>query len=207
MILYGTSLSPYVRKVLVALAEKGVDAEHRPCFFHDPNEAFQAASPLGKIPAIEDQGFKLADSSAILFYIEANHPSPALLPTEAKARGRAIWFDKFGDTELFPSLIKPFFHRVVMPKLQGKPGDEAVVKTALTEELPKLYDYLEAQVDGPYLVGGAFSIADISVTTGFHNLKLAGEQVDAGRWPKLAAYVAATLERPSFMKAVAAPTN
>lgn len=207
MILYGTSLSPFVRKVLVVLAEKGVEVDHRPCFFHDPSEAFQAASPMGKIPAIDDGGFKLADSSAILFYIEANHPNPAMLPTEAKARGQAIWFDKFGETELFPTLIKPFFHRVVRPKMQGKPGDEEVVKKALTEELPKLYDYLEAQVDGPYLVGGAFSIADIAIVTAFHNLKLAGEEVDAGRWPKLAAYVAATLERPSFVKAIAAPTS
>lgn len=207
MILYGTSLSPYVRKVLVSLAEKGVDVEHRPCFFHDPDAAFQAASPLGKIPAIDDDGFKLADSSAILFYIEARHPSSALLPTAPEALGRAIWFDKFGDTELVPVIITPFANRVVKPKLLGQPGDEAAVEKALTEGLPRLYDYLEAQVDGPYLVGDAFSIADISIVTGFHNLKLAGEQVDAGRWPKLAAYVAATLERPSFVKAIAAPKN
>ncbi|KQP55038.1 glutathione S-transferase [Methylobacterium sp. Leaf399] len=207
MILYGTSLSPYVRKILVALAEKGVEAEHNPCFFHSPDAAFQSASPLGKIPAIDDGGFKLADSSAILFYIEANHPTPALLPTEAKARGRAIWFDKFGDTELFPVLITPFFNRVVKPKMMGQPCDDAAIDKALTVDLPKLYDYLETQVDGPYLVGNAFSIADISIVTGFHNLKLAGEEVDAGRWPKLAAYVAATLERPSFVKAVSASTG
>ncbi|MBX9930391.1 MAG: glutathione S-transferase family protein [Methylobacterium sp.] len=207
MILYGTSLSPYVRKVLVVLAEKGVAFEHVPCFFHSPDAAFQAASPVGKIPAIDDEGFKLADSTAIIVYLEANHPSPALLPAEAKARARATWFDKFGDTELFPVIIKPFFNRVVMPKMMGKPGDEAAVRKALTEDLPKLYDYLEGEVVGPYLVGDAFSIADISIVTGFHNLRLAGEAVDAGRWPKLAAYVEATLERPSFAKAVAAPAN
>lgn len=207
MKLYGTSLSPYVRKVLVALAEKGVEAEHKPLFFHDKDPAFQAASPLGKIPAFDDDGFLLADSSAILFYIEAKYPTPALLPTEAKARGRAVWFDKYGDTELFPVLIAPFLNRVVKPKLMNQPGDEAAVAKALTEDLPKHYDYLEAQIDGPYLAGGSFSIADISIATGFHNLKLAGEQVDPARWPKLAAYVEATLERPSFVKAIAAPTS
>ncbi|MCJ2080978.1 glutathione S-transferase family protein [Methylobacterium sp. J-090] len=207
MKLYGTGYSPYVRKVLVALAEKGVSAEHIPLFFHDPDAAFQAASPLGKIPAIDDDGFLLADSSAILFYIEAKHPSPALLPTEAKARGRAIWFDKFGDTEMFPVIITPFANRIVKPKLLGQPGDEAAVTKALTQDLPKIYDYLETQIDGPYLVGDAFSIADISVATGFHNLHLADETVDAGRWPKLSRYVAATLERPSFVTALAARTN
>lgn len=66
MIVYGTGYSPYVRKVLVSLAEKGIAYEHRPVMFHAPDADFQAASPLGKIPAIEDDGFRLADSSAIL---------------------------------------------------------------------------------------------------------------------------------------------
>ncbi|MCJ2037163.1 glutathione S-transferase family protein [Methylobacterium sp. J-068] len=207
MKLYGTAYSPYVRKVLVALAEKGQAAEHIPLFFHDKDPAFQAASPLGKIPAMDDDGFLLADSSAILFYLEAKAPSPALIPTEAKARGRAIWFDKYGDTEMFDIIIKPFANRVVKPKLLGQPGDEAAVTKALTEELPKIYDYLEGQIDGAFLVGDTFSIADISVVTGFHNLHLAGEKVDAGRWPKLAAYVDAILARPSFVTALAARTS
>jgi glutathione S-transferase len=205
--LYGTGYSPYVRKVLVALAEKGQAVEHIPLFFHDKDPAFQAASPLGKIPAFEDEGYRLADSSAILFYLEAKFPDPVLIPTEAKARGRAIWFDKYGDTEMFDSIIKPFANRVVKPQLLGQPGDEAAITTALTEELPKIYDYLEAQISGTYLVGDAFSIADISVVTGFHNLHLAGESVDAGRWPKLAKYVAGILARPSFATALAARTS
>jgi glutathione S-transferase len=205
--LYGTAYSPYVRKVLVALAEKGETANHIPLFFHDKDPAFQAASPLGKIPAFDDDGFLLADSSAILFYLEAKFPNPVLIPTEAKARGRAIWFDKYGDTEMFDSIVNPFANRVVKPKLLGQPGDEAAVAKALTEELPKIYDYLESQITGEFLVGNAFSIADISVVTGFHNLHLAGESVDAGRWPKLAKYVAAILARPSFVTALAAPTS
>ena len=204
MKLYGTSLSPFVRKVLVVLAEKGVEAQHVPLRFHDPDPRFQAASPFGKIPALEDDGFRLADSSAIMHYLERKHPDPALLPREAEDIGRAVWFDKFGDTELFPVLIKPFVQRFFLPRLMNKPGDEAVVAKCMTEELPRLFDYLEGVIDGPYLVGGAFSLADISVVTTFHNLHIAGEAVDAGRWPKLASYVKGILERPSFQTAIAA---
>ena len=207
MILYGTSYSPFVRKVLVALAEKGQSVDHRPVFFHAPDQSFQACSPLGKIPAFEDEDFRLADSTAIMTYLEAKYPTPALWPVAPRDRARAVWFDKFGDTELFSILVKPFAERVVKPQMMGKDGDEAVAVKAMTEELPKLFDYLESQIDGPYLAGDAFSIADVSIATGFHNLKLAGEQVDAGRWPKLAAYVEATLARPSFVTAVAAKTN
>jgi glutathione S-transferase len=204
MKLYGTSLSPFVRKVLVVLAEKGVEAQHVPLRFHDPDPRFQAASPFGKIPALEDGEFRLADSSAIIHYLDRKHPEPALLPREAQDIGRAVWFDKFGDTELFPVLIKPFVQRFFLPRLMNKPGDEAVVAKCMTEELPRLFDYLEGVIDGPYLVGGAFSLADISVVTTFHNLHIAGESVELKRWPKLASYVKGILERPSFQTAIAA---
>jgi len=207
MIVYGTSVSPFVRKVLVALNEKGVAFEHKPVPFHADDLGFQAASPTGKIPALDDDGFLLADSTAILHYIEAKHPEPALIPTEAKARGRATWFDKYGDTELFPVLIIPFVERFLKPRLMKQDGDEARAQTAIDEKFPPLLDYLDGQIQGDYLVGNAFSIADIAVATCFHNLRLAKFEVEAGRWPKLAAWVAKTLDRPSFAAAIAAAKN
>jgi len=204
MIVYGTGYSPYVRKILVALAEKGASYEHVPCMFHAPDAAFQAASPLGKIPAIDDEGFKLADSSAILWYIERKHPAPALMPADAKALGRAVWFDKFGDTELFKPLVVAFVERVLKPNMMGKPTDEAAVAKSLDTDLPPLFDYLEGAIAGEFLVGDAFSIADIAVATGFYNFHLAEAKVDAARWPKLAAYVDRILGRPSFVTAMAA---
>lgn len=202
MIVYGTGYSPYVRKVLVSLVEKGVAYEHRPVMFHAPDQDFQACSPLGKIPAIEDDGFRLADSSAVLWYLERKHPTPALVPADPKALGRAVWFDKFGDTELFGKLIVPFVERVLKPNMMKQPTDEAAVTRALDKDLPPLFDYLESQISGPYLVGDAFSIADISIATGFFNFQLAQAQIDDGRWPKLARYVTATLARPSFAAAL-----
>ena len=201
MIVYGTGYSPYVRKVLVALAEKGVAYEHRPVMFHAPDADFQAASPFGKIPAIEEDGFRLADSSAILWYLERKHPSPALTPTDPQALGRAVWFDEFGDTELFGKLIVPFVERVLKPNMMKQATDEAAVTKALEKDLPPLFDYLEREISGPYLAGDAFSIADISIATGFYNFQVAKAEIDSSRWPKLAAYVAATLARPSFQAA------
>ena len=201
MIVYGTGYSPYVRKVLVSLAEKNVPYEHRPVMFHAPDADFQSASPLGKIPAIEDGGFKLADSSAVLWYLERKHPTPALVPTDPQELGRAVWFDKFGDTELFSKLIVPFVERILNPNMMRKPTDEAAVTKALNEDLPPLFDCLEREISGTFLVGDKFSIADISIATGFFNFHLADAQIEAGRWPKLAAYVTGILARPSFQAA------
>ncbi|MBE7199456.1 MAG: glutathione S-transferase family protein [Parafilimonas terrae] len=204
MIVYGTGYSPYVRKVLVSLAEKGVSYEHRPVMFHAPDQDFQACSPLGKIPAIEDDGFRLSDSSAILWYLERKYPNPTLVPADPQALGRAVWFDKFGDTELFGKLVVPFVERVLKPNMMKQPTDEAAVTKALDKDLPPLFDYLEGQIAGPYLVGDTFSIADISIVTGFYNFQLAQAKIDSDRWPKLAAYVADTLSRPSFKTALEA---
>jgi glutathione S-transferase len=73
------------------------------------------------------------------------------------------------------------------------------VQKAIDEELPPLFDYLESQLgDGNTLVGKRFSIGDIGIGSQFVNLRHAGVGVDTKRWPKLARYVAAVHERPSF---------
>ncbi len=64
--------------------------------------------------------------------------------------------------------------------------------------MPPLFDYLESQLSGDWLVGSQFSIADIAIGTVFVNLRLAGVSVDAARWPKLARHIARVHERPSF---------
>lgn len=205
MIVYGSSLSPFVRKVLVALVEKGIRYQHRPVAPQSDDAAFRAASPIGKIPAIEHDGFRLADSSAILDYLERLTPQPALIPADAQGAARARWFDKFGEVELDRKLFVVFTERFLKPRVLKIPGDDALAQQALDTDLPPLFDYLESQIIGPFLVGGSFGIADIAVAAPFHNLRLAKVQVDSSRWPKLAGWVALTLDRPSFVTAITAP--
>ena len=90
MILYGSSLSPYVRKVLAFAAEKGVELEVQPVTPGDPDPDFRLASPFGKMPGFRDGDYALPDSSAIVHYLEAKFPQPALIPAEAEARGKTI---------------------------------------------------------------------------------------------------------------------
>ena len=93
MILYGSSLSPFVRKVLAYADEKGIELELTPVAPGDPNPEFRAASPFGKMPGFRDGDFGLADSSAIIHYLETKFPEPVLIPTEPRERGKTIWFD------------------------------------------------------------------------------------------------------------------
>ena len=98
MIIYGSVVSPFVRKLLGYLGEKGIEFELKGVGIGDPDPGFRAASPLGKMPAMDDDGFLLADSSAIIQYVEAKHPEPALIPADPQERGTVIWWEEFGDT-------------------------------------------------------------------------------------------------------------
>lgn len=198
MKIFGSSLSPFVRKVLAFINEKGLSAEHLPIGIRDATPEFLAASPVRKIPALVDGDVRLADSSAICHYLERKHPTPALFPSGAEDFGRTVWFDEFADTVLVAAAGKVFFNLVVRPNVLKQEPDMAVVEKALSEELPPLFDYLEGQVNGPYLVGGGLTLADLAVASPFVNLKIARHPLDAGRWPKLATYVNDVLARPSI---------
>jgi glutathione S-transferase len=202
MILYGSSLSPFVRKALAFAAEKGIELDLQPTGSApgQPSEEYLEASPLRKMPALRDGEYTLADSSAIVQYLEALHPEPQLIPPEPKALGRTIWFEEFADTALASCGGKMFYNRVVLPRFMGRDGDEAAAAAAEREELPPLLDYLERVVpdSGGFLVGDRITLADIAVASPFANFGHLGCARDTGRHPRTYAYVDSILARPSF---------
>ncbi|HEU0067228.1 MAG TPA: glutathione S-transferase family protein [Sphingomonas sp.] len=213
MIIYGSSLSMFVRKAIAFAREKDVAFELARGGMGAGGEDFAQASPFGKMPALRDPGvdqgrdFTIADSSAICHYLEAKHPHPALIPADPIGRARTIWLDEFGDTILAAAVVKMFFNRVVAPKLLKQPGDEAAAATAEAVEVPRALEYLETvapATDGGFLVGETLSLADLAVASPFVNLAHVGWTIDAVRWPRTNAYIARMLARPSFALSIAA---
>jgi glutathione S-transferase len=200
MIVYGSSLSPYVRKVLAYGAEKGLELELKPLGLGSDVPEFLEASPFRKIPGFRDGDFAISDSSAIIHYLEAKHPDPALIPAEPEARARTIWYDEFADTILTGCGAKMFFNRVVAPRFLGRAGDLDVADKAEKEELPPILDYLERVVPdaGGFLVGDTITLADIAVASPFANLAHMDVEPDRGRYPRTVAWVGSMLARPSF---------
>src|SRR5215475_9574875 len=197
---YGASASPFVRKVRVFLAEKGIPYELEPIFPFGADPEFRKMSPLGKIPAFRDGDRTLADSSIICSYIERTHPTPPLYPSDPYEHARALWFEEYADGGMVMVIgPKIFFQKFVAPRFFNRPTDEAMVSKAVEEELPPMFDYLEGELgQGDYLVGRTLSIGDIGVATQFVQLRHCGLPVDRKRWPKLAAYIERMHARPSF---------
>lgn len=207
MIVFGSSLSPFVRKVLVFAAEKGIEVESKVVVPGADDPDFAAASPFRKIPALQDGDFRLCDSSAIIAYLDALQPEPELIPADPQGRARTIWYDEFMDTILFDCGRKMFFNRIVAPMLTGKPGDLAAADKAEREELPPLLDYLEGVIpESGYLVADRLTLADIAVACPFVNFRHLGIVPDPATHPKLAAWVDAMMARDSFAPLVARET-
>ena len=94
---------------------------------------------------------------------------------------------------------KMFFNRVVAPRFLGREGDLAVADAAERDELPPLLDYLEGVIPpSGFLVGDRLTIADIGVASPFANFAHCGVTIDAERYPKITAFTATILGRPSF---------
>ncbi len=199
-ILHGVNASPFVRKVRVALAVKGIDYDLNPVMPMGVSDEYRQKSPLGKVPCYEDGDLLLPDSSVILAYLERLQPEPALLPADPARAGRALWYEEYGDTKLVETLGPIFFERVIKPNFMNAPTDEERVATQIAEAIPPVLDYLEgeAPAGGDGIVGGRFSVADIGLGSPFVNARHGGFAVDAARWPRLAAYVEAVTSNPFF---------
>ncbi len=201
--IYGGSVSPFVRKVRVVLAEKGVAYELDQVNPFMPPPEFLLISPLKRIPVLRDSDVPepntLPDSSIICDYLEHKFPNPPLYPKDSFERARALWIEEYCDSIVATNVGSGlFFERIVKKMLRQQP-DESICQKTLTEKLPPLFDYLNKEVAGrEFAVGNAFSIADAAIGTMFVNFLHAGETIDAGRWTDLAKYVARIHARPSF---------
>ena len=180
----GSYISPYVRKVLVALNVKGIAYEIDPIIPFMGDDRFSALSPVRRVPVLIDDKVTLADSSVICQYLEDRYPTPALYPADVADRARARWLEEYADTRIGEVFIWRLFNqRVINRFVWGEQTDQAVVERAISQEIPAILDYLEPIAPNEEFLFGALSIADISIAAFFRNAAFARYSVDAQRWP------------------------
>jgi glutathione S-transferase len=196
---YGVPVSPFVRKVLLALEHKGVAYELTPVFPGSADEPFASISPLKKVPAITHDDFSISDSSIICRYIDQAFDGPALYPSNPAAQARACWLEELGDSRLIEATAGIFQERWLKPNIMKQEGDESRAQDMIDNRLPPLLTYLETQVpESGMLAGDDMSIADIGIVTAFIQAQYGNYQPSADAYPRLAAYLARAMQTELF---------
>ena len=198
IIIHGSVLSPFVRKVALVAAEKNIEIEKKDLNPFTPPANFDEISPLRRIPILEDDGYFLADSSAIVAYLDALQPMPALLPSAPKARGHALWIEEYADTALASDIGLGVFRPAVINPMMGKPIDLDAIKKALTVTLPPRFAYLNTQIEGKeWFAGTEMGVADIAVYSQIVSLLHTGHLPDADGYPSLMTHFDKMKARPA----------
>ncbi|MCC6706261.1 MAG: glutathione S-transferase family protein [Gammaproteobacteria bacterium] len=201
--LMGANVSPFVRKVRVLLAEKGLAYDYEPVSPFAPPANWREISPLGKIPAFMDGSKVVNDSTVICQYIERKNKAVPMLPADDDGYIQALWLEEYIDGG-FSAVAggKVFFPLIVAPLRSKAPPDAATRAEAakvVAEEVPTFWAYMEAQLgNNQFFVNNTLTLADIAVASIHVNLLHAQVKVDAARFPKLAAFMERMLARPSF---------
>ena len=204
LIIHGGTPSPFMRKVRVALLEKGLAFENKNLSPFPKTPELLAMHPLGKIPVLEHDGTMIPDSSVICAYLERIQPEPRLYPEDPKDYARALFLEEYADSRLAETIGPVLFERFIKPNIFKQETDTERVQEALEKQIPPAFDWLEAQLgDGEALVGPRLTIADVAVGAQLQSLVFAQEAIDDSRWPKLARYASTLHARPSFEKAAA----
>ena len=198
--------SPFGRAVLAALEEKGVRYRVQrvePQTRNGPQHL--ARHPFGRVPVLEDGGFRLYETQAILRYIDRVFADPPLTPADPRAAARMDQLMGINDWYLFPEAGRTIvFQRVVAPRLLGAPPDEGVIAAALPGARRVLAEIARLIGDNTFLAGPALSLADLMIAPQLDMLAATPEWQDlAPPHPTLVAWLARVVARPSFVATTA----
>lgn len=166
---------------------------------------FRAMNPCGRVPVIDDDGFVLWESNAIVRYLAAQYGSGALLPRDLRARADAERWMDFQLGSVAP-LLSPVFRGLV------RTAPEAREMTAIARAFNELKEVF-AVADGvlaqrTHLVEDRFTMADIPLGAAAHrwfNLPLDGLPLERPPLPHLAAWYDRLKARPSAAQLMTTP--
>lgn len=153
IILYGLPVSSYTAKLRLALHWRGIPFEEREPDGGYRSQAWRQKVPMGTIPAIEHEGFFLAESEAILEYLEDAFGQRRLLPEDAQQRARVRMLARLHDLHVEPrvrALFPLIRQRELRPQLPA-------LLAALQDKLERLGEVIQT---GPYMAGAQPSLAD-----------------------------------------------
>ena len=198
--LYDFPLSPRARKVRVTLEAKGLEYEKIPIDItkgEQKTPAYLAVNPYGKIPALQDNGTTVYESTIIMEYLNDTYPTPPLLPDDVGQRARARVLMHYADTP-YEHAVATLAAELLLKPLQGGTADHEVVSQA-NAALNLCFDHLTNELgNNDFLVGSTLTLADIPYVS--WALLFPRLNVDIPH-PRLEAWINRLKEQPSVQAA------
>lgn len=166
LVIWGRVNSVNVQKVLWCCEEAGIVYERKEAggrFGVIESPAYRRINPNGLVPTIEDDGFVLWESNAIVRYLAARHAQGTLYPESVRERARADqWMDWHLST-FWPTLRPLFLGMVRIPAEQRDPAALEAARAATAKALT----ILDAQLGTTrFAASEAFTMADIVLGCG-----------------------------------------
>lgn len=196
---YYSPISVNARRVWIALLEKQIPFE--PMVLNldgDQFEAeFTAVNPLQRVPVVVNQGLRIVESLAILDYLEATYPLPALMPEATDAMAIARMVSLITVTDLQPATLP------LTKSLLGLAVEPAILDQAKQRIVNILQFFEELMGDRPYFTGKTFTLADIVAGTLIPSVPMFGIALDP--YPSLHTWLGRLSQRASFQQTAATP--
>ena len=171
-------------------------------------DALKKVHPLGKSPVLEDEGTVLAESGAILEYLqETRDPQQKLKPQSPQERIQYRFWLHYAEGSLMPMLLmKLVFASLGKPPVPiglrtvGKVLGQGVQKAYLNKQLATHAAFIESHLaQHPWFAGEQLSMADIQMSYPAMALLARGGQ---GELPNLVAWKKKVEMRPAWQRAI-----
>lgn len=194
--LYYHPLSTFTRRVLITLIEKAIPHELIPVDMaaREHNQpSYRALNPYGRVPTLMEDDFVLYESTAILNYLEAIHPSPPLTPADPRGRALVDMHMKLCDLELTRQTGTIIFPKRFLPEQRWNLAGMARAKAEIEQHLAILEGSLAGR---EYLVAEMYSLAEVCYTPFVQFLPL----MEIVPPPAVGAWAERILNRPSAVR-------
>jgi len=193
--LYTFPPSTNSRKVRIALLEKGLEFERVNVDLskrEQKSPEHLKIHPFGQIPALDDEGFIVYDSTIINEYLEDEYPYPALMPEGSEGRARARMMEDFRDTHFNPPCV-----RLIYETRKPEAERDTNLVAAAKADIAKCFERIDRELQGKEYLAGSFSLADIAFMANFDLLDRFQIAVDPKHKGTID-WIARLKARPSF---------
>ena len=182
--------APNPRRVRIFAAEKGIDLSSKEVSIPKREQKapeYVAKNPRGQTPILElDDGTVIAESVAIMRYLEAEHPDPPLFGTTAREIAEIEMWNRRVEMILMPAIAAVWVH--THPFTAALPGRNVEWGESNRPRVVEGMRFFDGSLEGrEYLAGSAFSAADILLLTTvdfakFIGLDMPSECANLLRW-------------------------